>query len=1627
MTAERNYKINCKEKTKSTTKLSSGYRINMAADDAANLTISEKMREQIRGLDRGTRNAEDGVSWIQTGEGALQEVHNIMHRMNELTIQSLNDTNTAADKAALQQEFDALQSEIDRICSTTQFNTKDIFAQHEPNYYQIEGNIVWQQAQKHVITPSNNTLTVDYQSEDGQAVKSLTFSVPVGEYTTQELIDEIDDALRNGNGFEEGIRLEYTKEGKCNLNLEDGINIDNISGGLSYLFHDMYEGGSVGALIGTTIFHNSYDTLKIETGCNDEMSFQIQYFDGSIVQKNVTIPAGRYTRQQLIQMLNNELAGSKVEAVEHGTGIKLQSDEAIIDGFKGNMFKIEVSPGPIYSSVFYDNIMYGNVLQTSGTFTGGAVNPTNSKDKKFNTYTIDSTNNSLKVSIDGKPEVDITIPSGNYTTADMANKLNELFSGNGLNATVVNYIYGGFEGLKIVSNTTGINSSVALDSSSSAYNTLFVNREYTYYGSKAYPASDPKTDSVPTFTSGKSLTGSNIPLTITAGNNDKFDITVEGTKYTITLDAGTYANGADIANHINTKLNDSNASAGYKGKLQASIVNNYIVISAAAGSGLSTIGVSQTSGNTGYSYLFVGQKVEQIANKITGKGTSTTPASITTNTPVSTPATFDNTNNKLTVNIDGADRTVTFPTGQSMSKDDIVNQINNQLRGSVTTSNNTFTSFNVRGTSSTSFVSTSGSKGITNTTNKTFTDTGLSEENQGESGFKTNTPATVTIDKQLPANTKVTSQNNQFTITVDGVTKTITLAEGDYSQSGLVNELQNKLNSAYGVYSDGVTVELSNGKLKFTSRINNFEGGVKDGKETNLTINTTDSSFMKELYTTRTPAKVTTNRALADSINIDSSCNKFTFTYKDGSGNHNISLTLEDGTYDRSGIVSQINKQLKNSGTAVTASLDSSGRMVLTSDNAGGEYDISYSTSTGGTSGSVLFGNLDIHTPATHTTNRAIQNQIVIDDAHNQFNISVNGTDYSVTLGNGTYTRDQFVTEVNNKLTAAGAGIKVELSGGCLKYTTTDKGSHTSISMNYGSGGTSMENIYGKTTSKTPGATASFNGDGKLVITADDNNGTLAIESAKGGIFQKADTVVSDIPPVSKAGYVSAVKSYIDGYSISQPVTIDKFNKSMTFKYYGNGSIVNVPISLAEKDYTFDELKNELQNQINTAIGNTSDVTVKVDSSGVRIECNNPGNSYRFSDFSGDFYDKIICASSELKSTQMVSKTAGGQRVEPAFAIGRKDIRNDSVEIEANLNDVFEFDFTYPGGTTTFSLKLDPGVYNGTALVDEIKDKLNTELKAAGFNENIIEVGIGGVSTGVSGSNDANALCLKLSKTADLPGIGTYIIDGVKGSAAFYTFYQSDGKLTPAYTAGSKDISGGLTIDDDSNELSLSVDGTSYTLALDNGTYTADEFINMLNSKIQGASMPVNAKLDNGTVKISYNGYGRHSVTDVNGSARDVIFFQENGETGEKEDINIQLSSNAGKSVTDAAGNTKVVGNDSLLLNKHLLNTVSLGINSLTISQNKYAEKALNRLSAALDKVSEIRSDYGAMQNRLEHAIEANQNTSENTSRAESRIRDTEMASEMVGYSKFSILQQVGEAMMAQANSLNEGVLKLLE
>lgn len=195
--------INQNAMQKSMEKLSSGLRINRAGDDAAGLSISEKMRAQIRGLDQASRNAQDGISMIQTAEGALDEVHSILQRMRELAVQASNNTNAAEDITALQNEVTQLTEEIERIQTTTQFNTMELLDGS------LGADVTFQ-----VGANSDEVMTVDFTT-DGVNLDTILAGAQAVTLGTTDQIDDINALIQtvsDGRSYLGAVqnRLEHT-------------------------------------------------------------------------------------------------------------------------------------------------------------------------------------------------------------------------------------------------------------------------------------------------------------------------------------------------------------------------------------------------------------------------------------------------------------------------------------------------------------------------------------------------------------------------------------------------------------------------------------------------------------------------------------------------------------------------------------------------------------------------------------------------------------------------------------------------------------------------------------------------------------------------------------------------------------------------------------------------------------------------------------------------------------------------------------------------------------------------------------------------------------------------------------------------------------------------------------------------------------------------------------------------------------------------------------------------------------------------------------------------------------------------------------------------------------------------
>ena len=193
MNSNRMLGVTTSAQAKSTEKLSSGYKINRAADDAAGLSISEKMRKQINGLDRASTNAQDGVSAVQTAEGALTEVHSMLQRMNELAVQAANGTNSNSDRKSIQDEINQLTTEIDRVAETTKFNET----------YLLKGDV------------DGTEKTISLKGHDAGLKGTLTASTKTaGEYTFKA------DALTEGDKVNVGGKeYKVAKEGTADKDL----------------------------------------------------------------------------------------------------------------------------------------------------------------------------------------------------------------------------------------------------------------------------------------------------------------------------------------------------------------------------------------------------------------------------------------------------------------------------------------------------------------------------------------------------------------------------------------------------------------------------------------------------------------------------------------------------------------------------------------------------------------------------------------------------------------------------------------------------------------------------------------------------------------------------------------------------------------------------------------------------------------------------------------------------------------------------------------------------------------------------------------------------------------------------------------------------------------------------------------------------------------------------------------------------------------------------------------------------------------------------------------------------------------------------------------------------------------
>lgn len=233
MNANRQLGITNGNLSKSTEKLSSGYRINRAADDAAGLAISEKMRGQIRGLNQASSNAEDGISLIQTAEGALQESQNILQRMRELAVQAATGTTTDDDKAQIQEEINSLTQEVDRIATTSEFNTKKLLdgsqkgsssyragtAKSEGTFKNSNVAVVAMDTSASSLTGKNDVIRIEFQRDISAG--TAAGNVAIGTLSAASTNNAIKATITTLNGISASVSISIDANGDATVTIQN--------------------------------------------------------------------------------------------------------------------------------------------------------------------------------------------------------------------------------------------------------------------------------------------------------------------------------------------------------------------------------------------------------------------------------------------------------------------------------------------------------------------------------------------------------------------------------------------------------------------------------------------------------------------------------------------------------------------------------------------------------------------------------------------------------------------------------------------------------------------------------------------------------------------------------------------------------------------------------------------------------------------------------------------------------------------------------------------------------------------------------------------------------------------------------------------------------------------------------------------------------------------------------------------------------------------------------------------------------------------------------------------------------------------------------------------------------------
>lgn len=588
-----------------------------------------------------------------------------------------------------------------------------------------------------------------------------------------------------------------------------------------------------------------------------------------------------------------------------------------------------------------------------------------------------------------------------------------------------------------------------------------------------------------------------------------------------------------------------------------------------------------------------------------------------------------------------------------------------------------------------------------------------------------------------------------------------------------------------------------------------------------------------------------------------------------------------------------------------------------------------------------------------------ITNGLIIKDGENTLSFSLNDEEeHRVTLGPGTYTKETLIASINALL--ADTPVRAEISGSKLSLVSVEQGRHMQFSNVAGIG---MERFV-------------------------------------------------NVPTSTQSSTVTESKPSMTGYATlkNEAITIDGSNNDISFTYIGKDGNETINITLPSGPY--DNLENFVS-AINSQLTLLQQEKFKfgISSNRIQLQGKEAGAGIGFKEMSGKLYDEFF-------RKQEYNYTGYGydgrtNREEETYILGRQPLGS-TIEIFPNVNEILTFDIYKNNDVIKVDVAVPPNTYTRDNFVTAFNTALKEGLKTAGLEEDLMRAQIGMSNAKPPASYDkTDKFVLLFNEHNDgRDDSGTYQIQGVRGTAAYTYFYNSQGDPKPSYVIGITDLSKGATIETGVNdEFTLDIDDVTKMFTIPAGDYSQGQLLTELNNLLDAGNTGIIASYDNDKLKFSNREYGAIPIDGFAGSARDFLFFRTERREDQAE-LKFQVGANS---------------KQSLEYNRIRLSDELLRVNTLTIAHRLGAEKALDRLSLAISSLTEKSGYLGATENRLDHIIRVNSVNVENLMAAESRIRDADIAKELLEKVKNDILLQANQSVLAKASAHPQGILELLK